>query len=181
MRMDKPILFSSKIVTCLRPAETSDREATFSLYEELFRNHIEQIWGWDDDWQSQNFETDWTESDFEIIEFGGVQVGYLQTQLRSDPKHLFVINLGLRSQFQDQGIGTEVMHILETRAGNLDVPIRLNVFRTNPAALRFYTRLGYEQDEVTESGAILIRKSSTESENPTGEQADASKPDPASS
>ena len=139
----------------LRPASDSDRNYVFRLYEELFRSHIEQIWGWDDDWQSSNFEAEWNQIENQIVEHNGVDVGYLQTQLKTDPDHLYVIIIAIDPKYQGNRIGSSVMRDLIQRAKKLGIPLRLNVFRTNPEALRFYVRLGFREVTTTESGVML--------------------------
>ncbi len=40
----------------LRLATAEDSPAFFELHELLFRPHIEQLWGWDEAWQRQQFQ-----------------------------------------------------------------------------------------------------------------------------
>lgn len=142
-------------MTTIRTASESEIGPLFLLYEELFREHIERIWGWKEDWQSRNFKTEWSNCCNEIVEVDGNSAGFLQTQCRADPAHLFVLSLGIRPAFQRKGIGGEVMNLLKQRAVRMNLPIRLNVFRTNPSAERFYIALGFEKNERTDSGVIL--------------------------
>lgn len=142
-------------MTILRTAVESDKETIFSLHEDLFRPHIEQVWGWNDEWQRGNFLTEWDHSQTEAIECNGRVAGYLQTELRNDPAHLYVLSLAISPEHQGRGIGTHIMYTVMRRATERHLPIRLNVFRTNPAALRFYLRLGFAEDGSTESGVAL--------------------------
>ena len=142
-------------MTILRSAVESDKNAIFALHEELFRPHIDQIWGWNDEWQRGNFLTEWDRAQTEVIECDEHMAGYLQTERGNNPEHLYVLSLAISPEHQGRGVGTHVMNTLMRRTTKQHLPVRLNVFRTNPAALRFYLRLGFETDGSTESGVAL--------------------------
>jgi ribosomal protein S18 acetylase RimI-like enzyme len=142
-------------MTILRAAVESDKETIFSLHEDLFRADIDQIWGWNDEWQRENFLTEWDRSQTEVIECDGRMAGYLQTERGNNPEHLYVLSFAISPEHQGHGVGTLVMNTLMRRATELRLQIRLNVFRTNPSALRFYLRLGFKTDGSTESGVKL--------------------------
>ncbi|MDF1754677.1 MAG: GNAT family N-acetyltransferase [Verrucomicrobiales bacterium] len=138
-----------------RVASESDKKYAFRLYNTLFRPHIETIWGWDDRWQITNFESEWQQFDTEIVEHNGIGIGYLQTEYRSDPLHLYLSIIALDSAYQGKGLGSSIMRGLTSRVEKQDIPLRLNVFRINPEARRFYERLGFREVSTTESGVIL--------------------------
>ena len=75
-----------------------------------------------------------------IIVLDGTDVGWLQT-VREDGD-IFIAQVFVDSPFQRRGIGTEVMKRLISEAAALNLAVRLNVVRTNPA-LRLYERLGF--------------------------------------
>jgi ribosomal protein S18 acetylase RimI-like enzyme len=125
----------------LSAASDDAYDAVFALHERLFRPHIEQIWGWLEDWQRENFLTNWKECDTRLVESGGEFVGYVQT-LRQ-PDHLLLKNLALAPSHQGQGIGAALIQGLQAEATALDLPLRLSVFTTNPRAEQFYLRAGF--------------------------------------
>ena len=137
----------------LRPATLSDEKALFALHEEVFREHIERIWGWDDEWQITNFQKEWGMVITEVIEDGEEVSGYLQ--IRQELEHLYVLNIALSCQHQNQGFGTQVIEILKKRAEAQGLPIKLNVFRTNERVIKFYERAGYKIYETTETGCKM--------------------------
>lgn len=134
----------------LLPASLSDQQTFFALHVELFRHHIEEIWGWDDDWQLTNFKTEWNEVLTETIDLAGETAGYIQT--RREPDHLYLLNLALYPRFQSQGTGTTAMELLQQRAARENLAIKLSVFRTNPRVIRFYQRLGFRTEAETHAG-----------------------------
>jgi ribosomal protein S18 acetylase RimI-like enzyme len=128
-------------------ARATDQEALFALHEELFRSHIEQIWGWDDEWQRANFRKEWDNAPPEIILLDGNKAGCVQVRKEAD--HLYILNLALHPRFQGQGAGTAVVRTIQQRAAALNLPVRLSVFRTNPRVAGFYQKEGFEVEEET--------------------------------
>ena len=39
----------------IRPVEGGEEATLFEIHRAVFYSHIEQIWGWDEDWQKANF------------------------------------------------------------------------------------------------------------------------------
>ncbi len=131
----------------LRSATPDDGDAVFALYEELFRHHIERIWGWDPAWQTLNFAEEWRAARTEVIFSAGRLAGYLQ--VKNEPDHTYILSLGLLPSVQGQGIGRLIMSDLKKEAGPRGLPLRLSVFRTNPRALRFYETLDFRITDAT--------------------------------
>jgi len=152
----------------LRPATLSDQAALFEIYVEAFRKHIEGIWGWDDQWQITNFQKEWDEFVTEVIYSEDELQGYLQTRLEAD--HLFLLNLALYPQYQNQGLGAEVMSIIKERAMTHRLPLRLNVFKTNQRVIAFYEGLGFKIHAKTETGCEMCWSPPSLPENQIGEQ-----------
>jgi len=163
--------FSKEMKMILRPAILSDRATLFDIHVELFREHIEKIWGWDDQWQIANFKKEWDEATTEVIYFDDELLGYMQT--RNKPDHLYVLNLALNPKHQNQGHGSWVMNLIKNRATTQGLPVRLGVFKTNQRVIAFYERLGFEVDEKTETGCAMSWSSSTLPESKEGEQVGA--------
>ncbi|RYD19762.1 MAG: GNAT family N-acetyltransferase [Verrucomicrobiaceae bacterium] len=135
-------------------AEVMDQEALFALHVELFRHHIEEIWGWDDKWQIANFLKEWEESVTELIVDDSRMAGYIQ--VKEEPDHDYLLGIAISPSFQGQGLGTGVMEELKRRAGARQVPVRLSVFRTNPRVVAFYERLGFRVECETETGWRMV-------------------------
>jgi ribosomal protein S18 acetylase RimI-like enzyme len=133
----------------IRPATLEDQGVLFSLHEELFRDQIDQIWGWDDRWQLENFQREWHEVETLIIHEQGKFAGCMQT--RDEPDHVYVMNLAIHPEFQNRGIGSEMIRWLQQR----NMVIRLSVFRTNERVLPWYCRCGFRVVEKTGTGFKL--------------------------
>ncbi|WP_367871551.1 N-acetyltransferase family protein [Luteolibacter sp. Populi] len=131
----------------IRDAEPADHEIVFDLYEALFRHHVEQIWGWNQEWQIANFAEEWRRARTSVILVEGAIAGYLQVQLEED--HSYLLSLGILPASQGVGIGYRIMEDLMDETALRGLPLRLSVFRTNPRALRFYEALGFQVTEAT--------------------------------
>lgn len=137
----------------LKPAALSDQATLFDMHVEVFREHIDKIWGWDEEWQITNFQKEWGEVVTELIEAGGELLGYIQT--RHEPDHIYILNLALYPKHQNQGLGARTMNTLKKRAEAQSLPMELCVFRTNQRAITFYERLGFEIYGKTETGSKM--------------------------
>ena len=137
----------------IRPAVTAEQQPLFILHEKLFRAEIEQIWGWDDASQWQNFLNEWAESETFAICQGGKLTGCVQYFTRGD--HLYLFNLAIEPEFQNQGVGSEGLSWLKKEARSREIAIELKVFKTNPRVLNFYRRHGFEITEEIETGFRL--------------------------
>jgi ribosomal protein S18 acetylase RimI-like enzyme len=162
-------LFSKKSCMTLSPASPADQDGLYALHVELFRHHIEQIWGWDDDWQLDNFKEEWAEVRTEILSQDGELLGYIQTRQESD--HFYVLNLAVYPGSQCLGLGSMAMEVLKQRAIFEGLSIKLSVFRTNQRVIEFYKRLGFEIEAETETGLRMHWHDEASTKDKNGEQA----------
>jgi ribosomal protein S18 acetylase RimI-like enzyme len=137
----------------IRSAATAEQQPLFILHEKLFREEIEQIWGWDNASQWQNFLTEWAESETLAIVKDGKLIGCLQYFTRGD--HLYLFNLAIEPECQNQGVGSEGLSWLKKEARSREIAIELKVFKTNPGVLNFYRRHGFEIIEEIETAFRL--------------------------
>ena len=90
--------------------------------------------------QINSFRQQWEPTQVRIITREGADIGWLQSTTTDG--ELFLAQLFLDTAFQNQGIGTEVMHRLISEATHADRAVTLGVVKINPA-LRLYERLGF--------------------------------------
>jgi len=132
-----------------RLAAASDEAELFEIHRAVFRGHIEQFWGWDEEWQRANFAAEMASSTTLAVRIDARLAGYLQ--FREEDDRLFVQNLALLPDCQNRGIGTELIRMLQAKAANRGIPLELAVFRTNASALRLYERPGFEKRCATDT------------------------------
>ena len=112
----------------LRPAIDHDFEYCRRLYFVEMRWIIEEL-NLDRTTQETSFRQQWNPAQVRMIVFDGTDVGWLQAMRQND-------------EFFRRGIGTEVVKRLISEANELNLAMRLNVVRINPAR-RLYERLGF--------------------------------------
>jgi ribosomal protein S18 acetylase RimI-like enzyme len=134
----------------LVPANEHDFESMFALHCLVFREHIVQLWGWDETWQRENFRTEFSSSFCSVILHSGAPVGYLQTAEHSGRIRLW--NIAIQPTFQGRGIGRSVVNTVQQIAAQRSLPLTLRVFPTNPRAQRFYERQGFREISRTRTG-----------------------------
>lgn len=125
----------------LRPAKTEDITLLFAIHRSVFRSHIETLWGWDEDWQSENFASECATAATSLVLVDDQITGYIQVLDRGS--QIYVENIAIAPAFQSKGLGTMLLKALQSMATIRKVLIHLGVFRTNTPAQRLYKRLGF--------------------------------------
>jgi ribosomal protein S18 acetylase RimI-like enzyme len=88
---------------------------------------------------------------FDVILVGGQPAGRLYLHRRDD--EIRIIDIALLPEFCNRGIGTTLLHGLQSEAAAAGKPLRIHVERFNPA-LRLYERLGFRQ--IDDRGVYLF-------------------------
>jgi ribosomal protein S18 acetylase RimI-like enzyme len=129
----------------LRPVENDDDEFIFLVTREALGKYVDEIWGWDDDWQRRAQEEWLPQTPLQIIELERERIGYLAIEEYAD--HTFVTQIALLPPWQGRGIGTALMRRIMDAAERREVPVRLSVLVNNPAR-GLYERLGFQTTSV---------------------------------
>lgn len=133
----------------LRTISDADYLWLWSLKRETMRTYVEQTWGkWDDDWQAERFRQNFRPDHVQVIVLDGHDAGLLHV-VRS-AEEIRLVNIQVSPEFQNRGLGTEVMHALLAEARREKLPLRLQVLKVNPAR-RLYERIGFAVVAETET------------------------------
>jgi ribosomal protein S18 acetylase RimI-like enzyme len=137
----------------LRDAAEEDYDFLYGLHLQALRAYIEQIWGWDEDWQETHFREHFNLVGKRIIQHKGIDVGCLV--VHDEGKHLFLAYIALMPSYQDKGIGSQLIgRTLET-ASRLNKLVTLKVLKTNPARV-LYERLGFIVTDETNTHYLMV-------------------------
>lgn len=125
----------------LRPARPSDLEFVVSLHHETLREYIEPIWGWDQKtWDG--FVKDWFKPEkVKIVQINSKDVGLLVVEERES--EIYFESVSLTPSLQGQGIGSKIVSDVVKQAAAKNLPINLDVLKTNDGARRLYERVGF--------------------------------------
>lgn len=125
----------------LRAANTCDLALLFNIHRSVFRFHIEKLWGWDEEWQRENFALECAAAVTSVVEIDSQIAGYIQ--ILNQESQIYVQNIAIAVDRQGNGVGTMLLKCLQSRAAAQQVPLHLGVFRTNTSAQKLYKRLGF--------------------------------------
>nr|WKF60703.1 dTDP-fucosamine acetyltransferase [Paraburkholderia busanensis] len=127
----------------LRPLSAAlvDRRALFALYKLSLYEHIDQTFGWDENFQQQRFSTSYRDDDFIAITQGPLMLGYVALKDETDEIHLSL--LLVQPEHRNRQTGRQVMEALLSWAARSQRSVALSCFLCNRAAMRFYERLGF--------------------------------------
>ncbi len=154
----------------LKPAEQKkDREFARQVHHEAYRDVVTRQFGaWDIKQQDGFFEKEWdcpwgdlseqVEKDgittdqinstatvartYNLILMDSAPVGVVVFEVSHT--HLFLSELQILPQYQNQGVGSAVLKLLMQEAQNKARPLRLQVLRENSGARRLYERFGFQ-------------------------------------
>jgi ribosomal protein S18 acetylase RimI-like enzyme len=94
----------------------------------------------------------------ELFLIGLINGKVVATAMGGYEGHRGVVNyLGVDPAYQKQGLGRQIMEVLEKKLIGMGCPKLNLMFRTENAGVeKFYEKLGYKRDDVIEMGKRLI-------------------------
>jgi GNAT superfamily N-acetyltransferase len=136
----------------LRPVEPADDEFLLRVYEGTREQELNQVtWQegqreyfvrWQFDMQRQEYHTRFPNAQYDLILVDGNPAGRIW--VGSDETQIRLLDIAVIPEYQNQGVGTLLLHQLMDQATVEAKPLRHMVFLLNDNALRFYERLGFE-------------------------------------
>ena len=120
----------------LRQAMDRDKVELYALYKDAMQGHIETIWGWDEEWQRDDFEKSFASCDTQVVEVDSELAGYIQTESRENNLHIRMIVLG--QGFRYKGVGKMLINRMKLKAAHSGRALQLSVFKVNNRAFKFY-------------------------------------------
>lgn len=140
-------------VLTLRTADAGDMELLFALLRDALGPYVEQTYGtWNEEEQRASFFARTDPATHRIVELQGRPIGCLA--LRRGPEELRILRVFLFPSFQNQGFGGELVRAVLVEAEAAALPVRLRVFRVNPAR-RFYERIGFRAVGETDTHTLM--------------------------
>ena len=124
----------------IRKARASDSEFIFTVKKAAYR-YVEQVWGWDDNYQRERHNKEFTSHDFHIIQFHETDVGFFITS--STPDMLKVDQIYILPQYQGRGIGSACLTRIVDDANLEQRSVVLQVLKVNTRGIALYKRLGF--------------------------------------
>ena len=123
----------------LRKSYPNDSDFAYNVKKAVFKKYLDLSTGWNEIEQQQLHSRRFESQDFRVIEYMRKDVGILAIDKKTD--YLKLNQLYILPEYQNKGIGSECMLQIMAEANGL--PIKLQVLKSNPKAIRFYKKLGF--------------------------------------
>lgn len=136
----------------LRKAINKDLMVTYDIQKTVYREYIEQIWGWDEKVQFDLHEERFNQSEIEIIEYNKSIAGWLE--IKRESRQIHIVDICISPDYQSKGIGSYLLKQILLEGKN-NKPIKLEVFKRNKSAQKFYKMFGFKQTGETETHYLM--------------------------
>ena len=138
----------------IRSATPDDHDLIYILKSQSVRPYVEKIWGWDESYQQNDFDRDFSQMDqFEVIEINDEFIGFVQYYLEHSCYH--VVEIHLLPEYRGNGIGSNILKALQEICVAQGKKIQLGCFKENVRAKKLYHKLGFVEMEETDTHYIL--------------------------
>ena len=126
----------------MRKARSADFEILYKINKEAYKPYVEQIWGWDEDWQYNFFKEKLEIEKIDIIMIDNEPVGFISIDYLNEL--IFGESIAILPEYQSKGIGTGVIKDLIDKSKEMVLPLHIQVFKVNERARVLYERLGFK-------------------------------------
>ncbi|NOJ06728.1 GNAT family N-acetyltransferase [Vibrio splendidus] len=143
--------FDKEVIRVVREEENiqfqlvsnSEFEERFTCVKQGLFIHVDNVFGWDDDFQRQRLLNDYHPSWFHWVYRGEERIGLVCFKPYDNAYHIHL--LIIFPQNQGRSLGKQVMTLIHKRATEeRREQVTLSSFRSNTRAISFYQELGYQ-------------------------------------
>ena len=117
------------------------------------RGYISEIWGWDEQWQENDFSTHFDLQGITLVCKEHELVGYSQVENRGG--QLFIRMIVVHPHHQRKGIGSKLLESVIASGMEQSKSIGLEVFKINDEAKKFYEWYGFNVEGETTSSFVM--------------------------
>lgn len=153
-----------------RHAISGDKDFLWKLKVASMRQYVEAVYGWDDTIQYGFFEKNFRPEGIQVIQYDGKDIGMFEYTERTED--WFLARIEIIPSFQGKGIGTTVIQQIIGHISNTGKPLRLQVFKINPAQ-KLYERIGFIRTGETQTHITMELPNNRMQRTPTSDAADA--------
>ncbi len=117
------------------------------------KEHIEKIWGWNEPLQDDFFKQEFDSNLIQIIQVSQNNVGYLI--LHENKESVYVVELLILPEFQNRGLGTQILKDIIAQTEQLNLNLKIGVFKVNTRAKDLYLDLGFVLRDQTDTHYLM--------------------------
>ena len=125
----------------IRQIVYTEIEEAFVLYKELLSPFIEESFGWNEIFQRQRFTESYKLEDLFWYVDEDEKKALVCRNVLEDAYHIQL--LLVLKKYQNNGIGKEIMMVIQAKAFDENKGLILSTFKSNTKALSFYNGLGF--------------------------------------
>lgn len=117
------------------------------------RGYISEIWGWDEQWQENDFLIHFDPQGITLATKEHELVGYSQVENRGGQS--FIRMIVVHPHHQRKGVGSKLLESVIASGKEQSKSIGLEVFKINNEAKKFYERYGFNVEGETTSSFVM--------------------------
>ena len=121
----------------LRQATSDDFHRLLRIRNQVLREYIEYVRGWDEGLEERRFRRNFDPATTRVITADNRVIGFLGVRPEGDV--LYIAQAYIVPEYQGRGIGTAMIREVLAKGH----PVELWVMKLNTGALRLYKRLGF--------------------------------------
>lgn len=136
-----------KVKYDLRNTKETDRKFIYNIKKLSIYDYVQKTWGWNEEYQIKDFESDFIKENFKIISVGDKDIGFIQVV--ENPLNMNITEIHIISDYQKHGIGSDVINSIISKANNSKKTVTIGCFIDNFSAKELYGRLGFQITNIT--------------------------------
>ena len=117
------------------------------------RGFISEIWGWDEQWQRNDFSAHFDPQAITLAHQKHELVGYSHVENRGG--QLFIRMFVVHPHHQRKGIGRKLLESVIASGDEQSKGVGLEVFKINDGAKKFYERFGFSVEDETLTSYVM--------------------------
>jgi len=137
----------------LRDAEYDDRDFIYEIKKNYIYQYVEMLFGWDEEYQRNDFESDFVINKFQIISADEKNIGFTQTN--ENEYRVYIADIHLLPEYQGQGIGSIIVKTINERALKSGKYVTAQCYISNPRACKLYESHGFEITQTTDTHYVF--------------------------
>ncbi|QAA33041.1 GNAT family N-acetyltransferase [Clostridium manihotivorum] len=134
---------------CLENCSELDKDFIYNVKKQSIYNYVENIWGWDEEYQVKDFESDFNIENFKVIVADDKYIGFIQ--LNEDISNVNITEIHIIPEYQGNGTGFDIINNIIEQAIKDDKTISIGCFIDNIRAKQLYERIGFKVVSITDT------------------------------
>ncbi len=139
----------------LRNATINDSDFFYKVKKTVLKDYIEEIWGWEENFQIQFHKENFHVDETQIIIVDENNAGTVE--VKEDSEKIFISSLYILPAYQNKGIGTAICNDYISKAEKEQKRIELEVLKLNVHAQRLYKNLGFALTEGDDTKYFMFK------------------------